>query len=385
MTGSSRLLTSLRSLARRRAVVIGVALALVLSIGAAARRVDDQTFTAHFQSATGIYPGDEVRILGVPVGTIESVDPRAEDVAVKFRLHDGVKVPAGAQAVIVAPSLVSSRYVQLTPQYSAGPVLRDGATIPLERTAVPVEFDRIKHELSQIATDFGPRGLNKDGSLATFVTTASKALDGRGNDINRTIAELSRTVHTLSTGRDDIFTTVRELQKFVTLMAQSEAQIREFGTRLETVSGVLAENRTALKEGLAALQLTVVDVQRFVQAHRGRLVTTTKGLSDVLAIVARERQHVEHTLHTGPSALHNLVGAFHSKENALAVGLQLTNTHNLQQLVCGALGALSPAAQALAAACTSQLGPLLAALSGELPLSTELLQAIEESLGVTGR
>lgn len=384
MTDPRQLFTTMGRGGKR--IVLGVlALAVVLTMVTVMKRSDDQTFTAHFQSATGVYAGDEVRILGVPVGTIESVEPREEDVAVEFRLDTDVKVPADAQAVIVAPSLVSSRYVQLTPQYSGGPTLGDGDVIPVQRTAVPVEFDKIKDELNKLAVDLGPQGVNKDGSLSSFVTTASKALDGRGSDINRTIAELSHTVRVLSSGREDIFTTVRELQKFVTLMARSDAQIREFSTRLASVSGVLAENRAALRNGLAALDLAVKDVHAFVRAHRGRIITTTRGLADVLGIVARERRAVEQTLHAGPNALHNLLAAYHGRENAIAAGLQTTNTHNLNQLICGALAALSPAAQPAAALCSHQLGPLLSALSGELPISSEQLQALEESLGLGGR
>lgn len=381
MTTPTTRTLDLRRLLRRRSVVVVLGLALILGTGGYLRRSDDQTFTAHFRTAAGIYPRDEVRILGVPVGTIESIDPHESDVAVRIRLDSGVKVPADAHAVIVAPSLVSSRYVQLTPQYAGGAVLADGAEIPETHTAVPVEFDQIKAELDHLAVDLGPDGLNKQGALSTFVTTADTALSGKGQSINDTIRELSQTVRVLDEGRTDLFTTVRNLQTFVTLMARSDAQIREFGGRLDTVSTVLADNRVALRQGLAALATTVGDVRAFAKAHRTRVVTTTRGLSDVLGTVAKERKSVEQLLHTGPNTMHNLVAAYHRRDNAVAVGLQLSNTHNLNQLVCGAVAAVSPSAASVAKACTNVLGPLLSVLSGELPLSTELLQQLESSLG----
>ena len=59
--------------------------------------------------------------------------------------------------MIVAPNLVAARYVQLTPAYeSSGPTMPDGAVIPVERTAVPVEWDEVKAQLTRLATELGP-------------------------------------------------------------------------------------------------------------------------------------------------------------------------------------------------------------------------------------
>ena len=54
--------------------------------GAAATR-----WSALFSSAVGLYPGDEVRVVGVPVGKIDSIEPRADDVKVTMSVSDDVK------------------------------------------------------------------------------------------------------------------------------------------------------------------------------------------------------------------------------------------------------------------------------------------------------
>src|SRR5882724_4441218 len=95
----------------------------------------------YFTSAVGLYPGDDVRIVGVPVGTVDSIEPRASDVKITMTVKNGVKVPADAKALIISPNLVSARFVQLTPAYTGGGVMADGAQIGLDRTAVPVEWD----------------------------------------------------------------------------------------------------------------------------------------------------------------------------------------------------------------------------------------------------
>lgn len=59
-------------------------------------------------------------------------------------------MPADAKAVILSPSLVTSRAIQLTPAYTSGPAMADKTVIPLERTAVPVEYDDLRQQLQKL-------------------------------------------------------------------------------------------------------------------------------------------------------------------------------------------------------------------------------------------
>ncbi len=80
---------------------------------------------AYFSSAVGLYSGDEVRVIGVPVGRIDSIEPRADDVKITMSIDDGIKLPANAQALIISPNLVAARFIQLAPAYTGGPVMAD--------------------------------------------------------------------------------------------------------------------------------------------------------------------------------------------------------------------------------------------------------------------
>lgn len=74
----------------------------------------------YFTSAVGLYPGDQVRVLGVPVGTIDTIDPRPTDVKITMSVSQDVKVPKDAKAIIMSPNLVAARFIQLTPAYTGG-------------------------------------------------------------------------------------------------------------------------------------------------------------------------------------------------------------------------------------------------------------------------
>src|SRR5207249_249268 len=141
--------------------------------------------------------------------------------------YDGkYRLPAHAQAAVVAPSLVSDRYVQLLPAYSGGPALRSGADIPLSRTAVPVELDQITGNLDRLSTALGPNGANKNGALSDLLDTAAKNLDGNGTRIHQTIGDLSQATATLAGGREDLFSTVTNLQQFTSTLAANDPQVR---------------------------------------------------------------------------------------------------------------------------------------------------------------
>ena len=175
-------------------------LAVVLVAGAVflVRQVffGPKTITAYFPTATAIYPGDEVRVSGVKVGTIESIQPEGTQTKLILKVDHDVPVPADAKAVIVAQNLIAARYVQLTPAYRQGdgPTMADGAVIPSDRTAVPVEWDEVKTQLMRLATDLGPKPGRRrcpDTSVGRFIDSAANAMDGNGeklrSDAGRTV------------------------------------------------------------------------------------------------------------------------------------------------------------------------------------------------------
>ncbi len=179
-------------------------------------RHDSVKVTGEFVRAVGLYPGSDVRILGVKVGTVDDVVPEGDKVLVTFEYDAKYRVPADAKAAVVAPSLVSDRYVQLFPAYTSGPVMQSGAQIGLDRTAVPVELDRISQSLDQLLVALGPTGANKNGAFQDLLHTGAQNLAGQGQNLHDTNHSLSLALQTLSGGRNDLFGTVKNLQSFTT-------------------------------------------------------------------------------------------------------------------------------------------------------------------------
>jgi len=377
-------MTATRRLSRPSRPWLVVPLVLVALLGVVAagwNRADRTDLVAYFPSTDGIYAGDEVRVLGVPVGKIDEITPEDGAVRVEFHVDGGVDIPADAKAVIVAPSLVSSRYIQLTPQYVGGETLADGATIPEERTAVPVEWDEIKGQLNDLAVALGPNGANRDGALSEVVDAAAGALRGQGGTLNQTIADLAGAIEVLSSGGDDAFSVVRNLQVFVEALGQSDVQIGEFLDRLDAVSQVLADDKHLVRAALRDLAKAVGDVEDFVKANRGRLTEAMRGLTDVVGVVARQQGDLAQILHAAPNALENLTESYHQKQNAVGVDLHAANINSPGQLICGAMGgAAGTRAQGTQQLCDRLIGDLLDQAAGS-PQSQQLLSALLVLLG----
>ena len=166
-------------------------------------------------------------ILGVPVGRVNEIIPEGDRVRVEFEYDGDYDVPVDAQAVIVAPVLVTGRYIQLAPAYTEGEKMQDGQMIPVERTAIPMEFDEVKEQVVKLAQDVGRTPENPDGSLNDFVANTADTLRGNGQTLHDSLVQLADATTTLSKGGEDLFASVRNLQSFTSALAANEQQDRK--------------------------------------------------------------------------------------------------------------------------------------------------------------
>jgi phospholipid/cholesterol/gamma-HCH transport system substrate-binding protein len=275
--------------------------------------------TAHFRSAAGIYPGSDVRVLGVRIGTVTRVVPEGDTVRVQLAYDAKYRVPAAAIAVIVQPTLAGDRYVQLAPVYRSGAALRDGDAIPVGRTATPAETDEIYRDLAGLTSALGPDGANATGSLSRLAETARRNLDGQGGALGQSIRDLSDVTGTLAAGSSDLAATIAGLRRFAAILAASDARVRQFSTDLAAVTSQLDGEKLALAASVRALSLALAEVAAFVRENRRTLVTSVTGLTELTGVLARQKAALATLLEAGPGALDGLRAAYNPKTGALDV------------------------------------------------------------------
>ena len=268
------------------------------------------TISAYFTETVGVYAGSDVRVLGVRVGTVEAVVPDGTQVQVRMRLDRGVAVPVSAAAVVVAPSVVSDRYVQLTPAYTGGATLPAGAVIPADHTATPVELDQLYASLDKLATALGPNGANANGALSDLLNTGAANLQGNGQNLGDTIQQLGSATRTLSGSAGDLFATVDNLRQFTAMLTSNDSQVRQATDQLATVSGFLAGDRDALGAALNELATALGQVQGFIADHRSQIKSNVDSLAAITRILVNQRASLAEALDAAPLAATNLLNTY---------------------------------------------------------------------------
>jgi phospholipid/cholesterol/gamma-HCH transport system substrate-binding protein len=330
-------------------------------------RDHDKHITALFGTGVGVYPGSEVRILGVQIGTVTDAHPEGALVRVTMDLGGDVRVPSGAQALVVTPSLVADRYVQLSPVYRGGPELADAAVIPRERTATPVELDQLFSSINDLTTALGPKGANADGALSRLLDVGAANLKDNGQAINDTITKIGRLTATLSANKGDLFATVDNLRKFISTLAASDQQVHGLSQKLSDVTGFLAGEKDDLAGALSELATALEQVRGFIADNRGAIKSNVDKLAGVTKVLADQRSSLAEILDVAPTALNNFVNGYDAASGSLQIRANLNELSTPPIVtVCNLVrqGTPTPLPQTLAEAC-DKLAPVL---NGLVPL-----------------
>jgi phospholipid/cholesterol/gamma-HCH transport system substrate-binding protein len=351
---------------RLRAVRIGVAVALGLALiggGAIATGavggIDRMHIVAYFDNSNGLFSGDEVRILGVPVGAIDTIEPQPERVKITFWVDKKYRVSAEAKAAIVSPQLVTSRAIQLTPAYTGGPAMRNGAIIPQSRTAVPLEWDDLRQQLEKLTATLQPTQPGGVSTLGAFVNTTADNLRGQGVNIRETVVKMSQAFSVLGDHSNDIFSTVKNLSVVVGALQDSSTLLRQFNTNLAAVTTALDSSPDAVGAAVNNLNEVVGTATRFIADNREALGATTDKLASVTTAVHNGIDDVEQALHIFPNTLQNFVNIYQPILQGLTGDLALNNFSDPVSFLCGGIQAASKLNYAQSAKlCAQYMAPI---------------------------
>lgn len=347
----------------RIAVAVTLSLMLVAGIGVAVWSLDDIRKTqvvAYFDNSNAIFPGDSVFILGVPVGEIDTIEPEPERAKVTFWVDSKYKVPVDVKAAILSPQLITSRAIQLTPAYTGGEQLASGAVIPLERTAVPVEWDDFRQQLEKLSQSLEPTQPDGVSPLGEIINTAADNLRGEGANIRDTILQLSQAFSVLGDHSKDIFGTIKQLAVLVAALRSSSDTMSQLNRNLATVTALLADDPDVIGTALDDLNAAAADVTDFVSENREGLVTTSEKLSSVTGALTESLDDVKQALHVMPNALQNFVNIYEPAHASVSGLLAFNNFANPITFLCGAIQAASRlGAEQAAKLCVQYLAPIV--------------------------
>lgn len=348
----------------RITTLVSLVVTLVVGITVVAtpwwKHLSRNTYVAYFANTNGLYTGDEVRILGVAVGTVEQIDPQPNAAKVTFSVDSHYPLPADARAAILSPSLVTARAIQLVPAYSGGPKLSDGATIPQERTAVPVEWDDLRKQLEKLTDSLQPVTPGGPSALGEFIDTTAANLRGEGDTARDTVIKLSQAVSALGDHSTDIFSTVRNLQLLVSALSSSSDLLAAFNRNLADISTVLSNTPNEWAQAMQGLDGAVNDLRGFVADNREALGTTFDHLNAITTAVNDSRGDIKQTLHVAPTVFQNFMNIYQPAQSAVTGILAPVNFADTVQFLCGAIQAAARVgSQQSAKLCVQYLSPII--------------------------
>ncbi len=341
-------------------ILVLVMLAGIVVVVRSSEAIAKTNVVAYFENSNGLFVGDEVRLLGVRVGTIDKIEPQPGSVRISFWFDAKNKVPADAKAVILSPSLVTARAIQLTPAYTGGPQMADNAVVPRDRTAVPVEWDDFRQQLEMLTQMLKPTEPGGVSTLGSLVNTAADNLRGQGASIRDTVMKLSQAFSALGDHSSDIFSTVRNLSILVSALHDSANLMRQLNQNLAVVTGLLGNGPNEVGDAVRDLSVAVSDVEGFVTDNRDALGTTSDKLASLSTAVNASLDDVKQALHVLPNSLQNFVNIYQPAQATLSGALAVNNFANPISFLCGAIQAASRLNNEQAAKlCVQYLAPII--------------------------
>jgi len=369
----------------RRRTLIAAAVAAVLTIAAALggyqlySKLTTVRVVAYFSNTLALYAGDEVQIQGVRVGSIDAIEPAGDKMKVTFHFDRKYKVPADATVSILNPSLVASRAIDLSPRYSGGPQLQDNAVIPLQRTQVPVEWDELRAQITNVVTELAPTSGAPKGPFGEAIESFADGLAGKGQQINTTLNNLSEALSAVNDGRGDFFAVLKSLAVFVNALHDSDQQFVALNSDLATFTGSLSNDDRELANAIDQVDQLLATTRKFVEDNGPALTKDVQNLADVTntILAPTPRNGIETALHVLPTMGTNFTNIYDPAHGALTAIPVVANFSNPMQLVCSAIQAGSRLGyQESAELCAQYLTPILDAIKfnfppfGTVPLAT---------------
>lgn len=293
----------------RRPLAVAVVLALVATVlwWVFTSNTRTVTISADFTTTVGVYPGSEVRLMGVPIGKVTAVTPLGNHVHITMQYDAQYAIPATADAVIVSPSVVSDRFVQLTPAYTGtGPTLQSGINLGLDRTRIPVELDEIYSTAHDLLDALGPQGANGGGAVNRFLKVSAENLRGNGAALNATLRGLAGLSSAITRGDNDFFASVTSLRDLTGTLAANDGDVRAFNAEMAQMVGFLASERQTLSAMLDNFTNSFATISAFIQTNRGALRNDVRGLISITNALVAEQGALERIVRTIPVGLDNL-------------------------------------------------------------------------------
>lgn len=279
----------------RNPVVIAVSLTVLALSVTAAVRADDlpvigggDTYYASFTESGGLKVNDEVRIAGVRVGKVDSVELTGDKVRVAFKVESGEEFGTSTAAAIKVKTILGSMFLSLEP---AGPgQLEEESTIPVERTSSPYNvvdaFEGLAETSGEIDTD----------QLANSLTTLADLSRNTPEEFRAALDGLSRLSANVAEKNDQINTLLRNLERVSVVLDERDEDIIALMKDSDVLFRALVARREAVHDLLVSSIRLSRELSALVRQSREDLKPALDHLENVVAVLNKNEDNLDNSL-----------------------------------------------------------------------------------------
>lgn len=280
-------------------------------------------YHAVFADASGLQPGEEVRVAGIKVGDVTEIDLADTGVVVGFHVK-GTTLGDATRASIEIKTLLGQYYLSIDP--AGGGKLPVGSTIPLSRTSVPLNlvpaFQQLTNQVDQIDT----------GQVAKAFDTLTDAMNGTAPEVKDTLTGLTALSHTIATRDGQLQQLFAHADDVTGTLAAQGKQITQLMDASNQVLAVVHARRDTIHQLLVGTTQLSDQLTGLVNDNRAQLGPTLDKLHDVVRVLRADDAQLNQILSALPTYVTeftNVVGSGHWFDSVVTVprGMALCDTN----------------------------------------------------------
>lgn len=292
-------------------LVIGALVGAAFAVGTFNLLERTYEMEGEFTDAGGLRVGDEVRVAGVNVGRVTSVeaDRSRGTVRVVWVVNRGVDLGPDTEAEIALATLLGAKYLRLS-----GPVVephmadlpREQRVIPLERTRTPFDI----FELTRIATEDIEATDNE--ALNRLIRQLADITEGKRTQLAEIVTGIDRLAREVNAREAELASLLERTERLTSTLADKDRTLLDLIDASQGVLDMIVRRRDDLARALGEGSRAVTELSRLVDVNRARIDAILDTVHPTLAEVESNLEDVNRGLAwLGPAFLQQALAGSH--------------------------------------------------------------------------
>jgi phospholipid/cholesterol/gamma-HCH transport system substrate-binding protein len=252
------------------------------------------TVTAELSGTGGLYEGSLVTYRGVQIGTVSSMEPKGNGVAVQLDIEDGAAVPENSPVFVHNGSAVGEQYLDFEPPSDEGPYLGEGDVIEGQADTLPVDEGDLLVDMDQFV------GSVDKQNLRTVISELGDMFYGTGRPLQDLIDGGNTLIDAASENKQETISLLEDGRTVLRTQQANAGNIRDFADGMAQLTGTLRSSDDDIRTILQGGPGTITEVQKLLEGLQPTFPILLSNLVTINEVTAVRLPNVEQLLVTYP-------------------------------------------------------------------------------------